>query len=126
MLDMTILSLVGYIAGALGLAGSISAAIVMVRSTASKQTIDSQRELIDTLSKGKQEQKDQILDLQQKHISSTKAIAELQGQLTVLKNVPLQQIADDMKSIASQMDSISKNQAGLVRMLQMNNGPGSQ
>lgn len=114
MLDMTILSLVGYIAGALGLAGSISAAVVMVRSTASKQTIDSQRELIDALLKGKEEQKDQIFDLQQKHIGSIKAIADLQGQLTVLKNVPLQQIADDMKSIAVQMDSISKNQHDIV------------
>lgn len=118
MIDMTILSLIGYIAGALGLAATIAGALVMVRSTASKQTIDSQRELIDTLSKGKQEQKDQILDLQQKHIGSTKAIADLQGQLTVLKNVPLQQIADDMKSIANQMASMSKNQQQIADAVQ--------
>lgn len=117
MLDMTILSLVGYIAGALGLAGSVSAAIVMVRSTASKQTIDSQRELIDALLKGKEEQKEQIIDLQQKHLGSTKAIADLQGQLNVLKNIPLQQISDDLKAVATQMASISKNQDNLVQAL---------
>ena len=120
MISMSILSLIGYIAGLIGFIAVVAAAIVVVRSSASKQTIDSQKDLIDTLIKGKEEQKEQIADLNGKHIESTRAIASLQGQVDILKNIPLKEISSDMKSIAGGMQELSKNQGEIVKMLKAN------
>lgn len=120
MVSMSILSLIGYIAGAVGFLAVIASAIVVTRSATSKQTIDSQKDLIDTLIKGKDEQKDQIADLLGKHIESTKAIAGLQGQVDVLKNIPLKEISGDLKSISAGMNSLSTNQKEIVQLLKAN------
>lgn len=120
MISMSILSLIGYIAGAFGLIAVVASAIVVTRSATTRQTIDSQKELIDTLIKGKDEQKDQIADLLGKHIESTKAIAGLQGQVDVLKNIPLKEISGDLKSISSGMNSLSNNQKEIVELLKSN------
>jgi hypothetical protein len=120
MITMSILSLIGYIAGAFGLIAVVAAALVVTRSATSKQTIDSQKDLIDTLIKGKDEQKEQIADLLGKHIESTKAIAGLQGQVDVLKNIPLKEISGDLASISEGMQSLSKNQGEIVVLLKAN------
>lgn len=111
----------------LGTAGSIFALIavivggfVIVKSTTSRTTIQSQKELIDTLLQGKEEQKEQIRDLNEKHIESSRAIAGLQGQVDVLKNVPLKEISGDLKSISTGMQSLSKNQEAIVHLLKRN------
>lgn len=109
---------------ALGTAGSVFALVavivggfVIVKSTTSRTTIQSQKELIDTLLQGKEEQKQQIAELNEKHIESSKAIAGLQGQVDVLKNVPLKEISGDLKSISNGMNSLSKNQEAIVTLL---------
>ena len=109
------------LAGAIfGVAAIITGAVVIVRGTTSKETVSNQKELIATLLAGKQEQKEQIADLQQKHIDSSKAIAGLQGQVDVLKNIPLKEISSDLKSISGGMNSLSKNQEKIVQMLSSN------
>lgn len=120
MEDVEVLSLIGYIAGMFGLIAVIASAVVITRSTTTKTTIESQKELIDTLLLGKEEQKDQINDLMQKHIESSKAISGLQGQVDVLKDIPLREISGDMKKIATEMISISKNQKEVVELLKKN------
>lgn len=120
MITMTWFSLIGYIAGAFGLIAVIASAMVVTKATTSRQTIDSQKDLIDTLIKGKDEQKGQIQDLHEKHIESTKAIAGLQGQVDVLKNIPLKEISSDLKSISVGMNSLSTNQKEIVELLKAN------
>jgi len=102
--------------GVIALAAILAAAIVVVRSTTSKETVSNQKALIETLKSAKDEAKEQILDLQQKHIDSSKAIAGLQGQVDVLKNIPLKEISSDLKSIAGGMNSLSQNQEKIVQM----------
>ncbi len=110
MISMSILALIGYIAGALGFVATLAAAVVIVRATASKTTIESQKELIATLLAGKEEQKDQIQDLHQKHITSIAAIGNLQGQLDVLKNIPLREISEDLKKLSENQTLIANDQ----------------
>jgi phage I-like protein len=104
--------------GILALCAIITAAIVVIRSTTSKETVQNQKALIETLKAAKDEQKDQIADLQQKHVDSSKAIAGLQGQVDVLKNIPLKEISSDLKSIAGGMNSLSQNQERIVSLIQ--------
>lgn len=114
MITMSVLALIGYIAGALGIVATLSAAVVIVRATASKTTIDSQKELIATLLAGKEEQKDQIADLHAKHVESIKAIGNLQGQIDVLKNIPLKEISEDLKKLSQNQTTIAKDQSTIA------------
>lgn len=93
-------------ATALGLVALLSGAVLVFKSTTTKDTIKQQKDLIDTLLTSKEEQKDQIKDLQEKHVESTKAIAGMQGQIDALKTIPLQEIARDMKAIADTQHAI--------------------
>lgn len=108
MISMSILSLVGYIAGVVGFIATIVAAYLVTRSTTTKVTIESQKELIATLMAGKDEQKDQIAELHDKHAQSVQAIGNLQGQIDVLKNIPLKEIAADLHQISKDQKSIAE------------------
>lgn len=121
LVTMSVFDVVGCIAGSIGFIATIAASVVVTKSAATKQTILTQKELIDTLVKNKDEQKDQIADLQMKHIESVRALSALQGQVDVLKNIPLKEISTDMKSIAGQMETLSKNQAGILDALRASN-----
>lgn len=120
---MDILFFLSLAGGVLALAAIVTAAVVVIRSTTSKETVSNQKELIATLQAGKQEQKDQIADLQNKHIESMKAISGLQGQVDVLKNIPLKEISSDLKSISGGMNSLSVNQEKIVQMLIAGHNP---
>jgi hypothetical protein len=117
MVTMSILTLIGHIAGALGFVATLVAAVVVVRSSATKQTIVSQKELIDTLIAGKEEQKGQIADLHSKYNESTKAIAALQRQVDILKNIPLKEISGDLSAITKEMRGIANTQHQIVQIL---------
>lgn len=105
---MSILAFIGYIAGAVGFVATIVAAYLITRSTTTKVTIESQKELINTLLAGKDEQKDQIAELHNKHAESVKAIGNLQGQIDVLKNIPLKEIAADLHQLSKDQKTIAQ------------------
>lgn len=107
MISMSILSLIGYIAGAVGFIATIVAAYLVTKSTTTKVTIESQKELISTLMAGKDEQRDQIQQLHDKHAESVLAIGNLQGQIDVLKNIPLKEIAADLHQISKDQKEIA-------------------
>lgn len=100
--------MVGYVAGAMGFVAFMVSAFIVAKSATKDTTINSQKELIDTLMAAKEEQKEQINDLIQKHTESTAAIANLQGQVDVLKNIPLKEISTDMREIAHTQREIVK------------------
>ena len=108
MISMSILALVGYIAGVVGFIATIVAAYLVTKSTTTKVTIESQKELITTLMAGKDEQKDQIAQLHQKHAESVQAIGNLQGQLDILKDIPLKKIASDLTQLSKDQKTIAE------------------
>lgn len=66
-----------------------------------KATIQSQKELIETLTK-------QVSELRTLHIENEKAIAKLSGQLEVYKEIPLKDIADTLKLLHEDHKKILK------------------
>lgn len=77
----------------------ISSALAIV-SRLPKQTIENQKTLIETYEKRLKALEDQKEEDRKQHIENVKAIAELQGQINVYKELPLQQMADSMREIA--------------------------
>jgi hypothetical protein len=77
-----------------------------LRAKIPKQTIADQKELIDTYEKRLKSLENQREDDRHQHIENVKAIAELQGQINVYKELPLQQLADTMREIAQAQKSI--------------------
>jgi len=79
----------------------IVSSVLAIRSQLPKQTIQNQKELIETYEKRLKALEDQALEDKKQHIENVKAIADLQGQIKVYKEIPLQQIADSMKELAN-------------------------
>lgn len=92
-------------------------AYVVIRSTSTKQTISSQKELIDTLRTKGEVQQEEIKGLKEKqesqHLASTQAIAELRGQVNTLRDIPLKEIAGDIATIRETQHEII-NHLGLT------------
>ncbi|CAB4183069.1 hypothetical protein UFOVP1439_56 [uncultured Caudovirales phage] len=87
------ISIIGYISLIIG-------SILALASRIPKQTITNQKELIETYEKRLKALEDQKEEDRKQHIENVKAIAELQGQINVYKELPLQQMADTMREIA--------------------------
>ena len=83
---------------------SISSIVFSLFKTGTtKATIQSQKDLIDTLST-------QVTQLRTLHIENEKAIAELKGQVSVYKELPLSQMSDSMAELV-------KAQKDILRLL---------
>lgn len=79
----------------------IVSSVLAIRSQLPKQTIANQKELIETYEKRLKALEDQAEQDKKQHLENVKAIADLQGQIKVYKEIPLQQIADSMKELAN-------------------------
>ena len=75
----------------------------LLKTGTTKATIQSQKELIETLTA-------QVNELRSLHIENEKAISELQGQVSVYKELPLNQLSTSMAEIA-------KVQKDILRLL---------
>ena len=75
----------------------------LLKTGTTKATIQSQKELIETLTA-------QVNELRNLHIENEKAISELQGQVSVYKELPLNQLSTAMAEIA-------KTQKDILRLL---------
>ena len=89
----------------------VGGAVLVIFSRVPKQTIQDQRELINTLQEQRKADKEQsdarikALEDQhekdlQNHLENSKAIAELQGQVKIYKELALNDLAASMSSIA--------------------------
>lgn len=82
--------------------GGIGAIVYSVfKNSTVRTTIQSQKELIDTLTV-------QVSELRTLHIENEKAIAKLTGQLEVYKEIPLKTIAKSLEKLAVAQDKILK------------------
>ena len=99
----------------LGAVTTIIGSALGIRSKTVKDTIATQKELITTLQSAKGEQAHQISKLQDDNTNHTTQIAELRGQVTVLRDIPLQSIAKDLTDIKASSNNIlqSINQKGM-------------
>lgn len=80
--------------------GGVGAVVFAVfKSQTVRQTIQSQKELIETLTV-------QINELRTLHLENEKAIARLTGQVEVYKELPLADLAVSMKKIAETQQQI--------------------
>lgn len=102
------------IVGAEIIAGVIITAL-FVRSRIPKETIEQQGKLIEALTARQTE-------LINAHVTNEKAISELQGQIKVYKELPLQQIANSLKmleTLPAEFERISnKSQEHIIQSFQ--------
>lgn len=96
---MTPQELTKLLEGIIVLGGVAAIFYAVFKNSTVKTTIQSQKDLIDTLTA-------QVSELRTLHISNEKSIAELRGQVSVYKELPLKELADSMESIASTQDKI--------------------
>ncbi len=76
-------------------------AYLYVKSRLPKETIDQQTKLITTLEVRIKTMEMENREQLKKHIENEKAIAALQGQIAVYKELPLQDIAKSLKALES-------------------------
>lgn len=98
--------LIGYLAGGFGVVSTLGSMYVVWRGSAGKATYEAQRELISTLIMAKEEQAARITELSNKHDDSVKAISQMQGQIEVLRNIPLKEISKDLAEVAASQKAI--------------------
>jgi type II secretory pathway pseudopilin PulG len=102
---MTPDELVKLIEGLIVVSGVAAIVFAVFKNSTVKATIQSQKELIETLTT-------QVSELRTLHIDNEKAIAKLSGQVEVYKELPLTELANSMKSISETqskiLESISK------------------
>lgn len=102
------------IVGAEIIAGVIITAL-FVRSRIPKETIEQQGKLIEALTARQTE-------LINAHVTNEKAISELQGQIKVYKELPLQQIANSLKmleTLPAEFEKISnRSQEQIIQSFQ--------
>jgi uncharacterized protein HemX len=79
--------------GILILTGIAGVVYAVFKSQTTKATIQSQKELIETLTA-------QISELRTLHMENEKAIAKLSGQLEVYKEIPLKEIGESLKQLS--------------------------
>lgn len=96
----------------------IVGAVLMIFSRIPRRTIDEQEKLIKALeSRISDLEKSHIQD-QNNHLESVKAIADLQGQIKVYKELPLTDIATAMKDMNIANKEIAKNNKLILQTLQ--------
>lgn len=80
----------------------VVAAYLVIKTRVPQQTIENQKQLIDTYEK-------RINSLEEQQLESIKALADLQGQLKTYKEVPLENIASALHSISTVNQSIAES-----------------
>jgi hypothetical protein len=98
---MTPTDLVKLIEGLIVIAGIAAIVYAVFKNSTVKTTIQSQKELIETLT-------GQVNELRTLHIQNEKSISELKGQVSVYKELPLSQIASSIADVAQTQKEILK------------------
>lgn len=101
----------------------ISSALAIV-SRLPKQTIENQKELIETYEKRIKNLEDSRLEDHKQHVENAKAIAELQGQLKAYKEIPLKKLADEVEKTEAEnvekfkiLQQIAVTQTEILRLI---------
>lgn len=104
------LSLIGYIVG-------VGGGILALFSRIPKQTITNQKELIDTYEKRISALETQKEEDHKTQLENVRAIADLQGQIKVYKELPLQEMARAMQEISEVNKTIAESNTEILKTL---------
>lgn len=96
----------------------IVGAVLMIFSRIPRRTIDEQEKLIKALEGRISDLEKSHIQDQNNHLESVKAIADLQGQIKVYKELPLTDIATAMKDMNIANKEIAKNNKLILQTLQ--------
>jgi regulator of replication initiation timing len=89
------------IEGLIVISGIAAIVYAVFKNSTVKQTIQSQKELIETLTS-------QVAELRTLHIENEKAIARLNGEVSVYKELPLTELSKSMQTIVETQQNILK------------------
>jgi hypothetical protein len=103
MVVMNVWSMIGYVLGSLGIISAVAAAVVVARSSTTRAIAAGQKDLIELQDK-------KLTLLQAQFLDSSNKIADLQGQVSTLRDMPLKEIAADLKIIAAGMQTMAADQ----------------
>lgn len=95
----------------------IGGSVLALFSRIPKQTIQNQKDLIETYEKRLKALEDQALEDKKQHIENVRAIADLQGQIKVYKELPLQEMASAMQEISRVNKGIADSNTEILRTL---------
>lgn len=107
---MTPNDLVRLVEGLIVIAGIAAVIYAVFKNSTVRATITSQKELIDTLTA-------QVSELRTLHIQNEKSIAELQGQVSVYKELPLSEIAKSISDMSKSHEAMLKTQKEILRLI---------
>lgn len=111
----TAVAIGGYVAAAVG-------AVLYALSRQPKQTIQNYKELAESQEKRISALEAQATIDRQNHIDNNKAIADLQGQIKVYKELPLQEMAAAMQDISAVNQGIAKSNQLILDKLNSQTG----
>lgn len=100
--------LLGYVSGVLGILTIIASGFVVVKSSATKATIETQNQLIDALVKS-DKQKNELISVLQSDID------KLKGEVGLLRDMPLGEISKAIGDLAAEQKCIKKDVATAVQ-----------
>lgn len=103
-------SVIGYVA-------LVAGSALAIFSRIPKQTITNQKDLIETYEKRLKALEEQGKEDQRQHIQNVKDIADLQGQIKVYKELPLQEMAGAMKDISEVNKQIAASNQEILKTL---------
>jgi predicted phage tail protein len=104
------ISIIGYIVG-------IGGGILALFSRIPKQTITNQKELIDTYEKRITALEQQKEEDHKTQLENVRAIADLQGQIKVYKELPLREMARAMQEISEVNKTIAESNTEILKTL---------
>lgn len=107
---MDTVSVIGYIA-------LVAGSALAIFSRIPKQTISNQKDLIETYEKRLKALELQGEEDRRLHIQNVKDIADLQGQIKVYKELPLQEMATAMKDISEVNKQIASSNQEILKTL---------
>jgi len=108
---------INIILNVLSLVALLGGGFLIIRSKTTKENIAQQKELIETLGRINETYKQEIVDLRTLHVENTKAIANLEGQIKTLKEVPLGRIMNGITIIEQTNKSIAETQGKIVDLI---------
>ncbi len=118
------MSTMDWVLSALGIVALFVGAYLVIRSTTVKSNLKEQAALIETLMKGKTLSNEAIKSLEDRAGESDKKVANLSGQVDVLKNIPLKEIAAAQIATAAEMKTLSTTQRAILELLSNNSTKG--
>lgn len=109
-MDGTISNWVQIIGGVFGLVGIVTLIMAYFKSNLAKETIEIHE-------KNRRALEDRVQILEDSDASKTKKIAELEGEVKTLKDIPLGKLAKNYETMANTLKTVSDTQSKMLELM---------